>query len=43
VRGATIGFEYIIRGGRNKRVYAEDLVTNGLYRLCAIRCTSATC
>jgi protein-S-isoprenylcysteine O-methyltransferase Ste14 len=34
VRGITIGFKYIIRGGRNKRVYAEDLVTNGLYRLC---------
>ena len=34
VRGVTIGFEYIIRGGRNKRVYAEDLVTEGVYRLC---------
>jgi protein-S-isoprenylcysteine O-methyltransferase Ste14 len=34
VRGATIGFEYIIRGGRNKRVYAEDLVTDGVYRMC---------
>lgn len=34
VRGATIGFEYIIRGGRNRRVYAEDLVTEGFYRLC---------
>jgi protein-S-isoprenylcysteine O-methyltransferase Ste14 len=34
VRGITIGFEYIIRGGRNKRVYAENLVTEGFYRLC---------
>jgi protein-S-isoprenylcysteine O-methyltransferase Ste14 len=34
VRGITIGFEYIIRGGRNKRVYAENLVTEGCYRLC---------
>ncbi len=31
IRGATIGFKYIIRGGRNRRVYAEDLVTDGLY------------
>jgi protein-S-isoprenylcysteine O-methyltransferase Ste14 len=34
VRASTIGFEYIIRGGRNKRVYAENLVTEGFYRLC---------
>lgn len=32
VRAATIGFKYVIRGGRNRRVYAEDLVTDGLYR-----------
>ncbi len=31
VRVTTIGFDYIIRGGRNKRVYAEDLVTTGLF------------
>lgn len=31
VRVATIGFDYIIRGGRNKKVYAEDLVTGGLF------------
>ena len=31
VRITTIGFDYIIRGGRNKRVYAEDLVTGGLF------------
>lgn len=34
VRAATIGFKYVIRGGRNRRVYAEDLVTDGLYRQC---------
>jgi protein-S-isoprenylcysteine O-methyltransferase Ste14 len=34
VRGVTIGFEYIIRGGRDRRVYAENLVTEGFYRLC---------
>lgn len=32
VRGATIGLEYIVRGGRNHRVYADDLVTAGLFR-----------
>jgi protein-S-isoprenylcysteine O-methyltransferase Ste14 len=31
VRGTTIGFKYIIRGGKDRRVYAEDLVTEGLY------------
>ncbi|MBC7944900.1 MAG: isoprenylcysteine carboxylmethyltransferase family protein [Burkholderiales bacterium] len=31
VRIMTIGLRYIIRGGRNRRVYAEDLVTEGLY------------
>ena len=31
VRVATIGFDYIIRGGRNKKVYADDLVTGGLF------------
>lgn len=30
-RFATIGLQYIIRGGRDQRVYAEDLVTGGLY------------
>lgn len=34
VRALTIGFEYIIRGGRDRRVYAEDLVTAGLYSHC---------
>lgn len=31
VRGLTIGLKYIIRGGRQRRVYARDLVTEGLY------------
>jgi protein-S-isoprenylcysteine O-methyltransferase Ste14 len=31
VRAATIGLRYIVRGGRNRRVYAEDLVTEGIY------------
>ena len=31
VRGLTIGLRYVIRGGKNRRVYAEDLVTDGLY------------
>ena len=30
-RVATIGLKYIIRGGKNRRVYAEDLVTTGLF------------
>jgi protein-S-isoprenylcysteine O-methyltransferase Ste14 len=31
VRVVTIGYEYVIRGGRNRRVYAETLVTAGIY------------
>lgn len=34
VRGMTIGLDYIIRGGRNRRVYAEDLVTTGIFSHC---------
>ena len=34
IRGATIGLTYIIRGGRDKRVYAEDLVTTGIFNHC---------
>lgn len=30
-RVATIGLKYIIRGGKNRRVYAEDLITEGLF------------
>jgi len=32
LRGATIGLEYIVRGGRNHWVYADNLVTGGLFR-----------
>lgn len=31
IRCLTIGLVYIVRGGRGGRVYAEDLVTEGIY------------
>jgi protein-S-isoprenylcysteine O-methyltransferase Ste14 len=31
IRTATVGLEYIIRGGKNHQVYAEALVTGGIY------------
>lgn len=34
VRALTIGLRYIVRGGRGGRVYADDLVTEGVYSLC---------
>lgn len=34
IRVATIGLEYIIRGGKDKKVYAEKLVTEGLFSHC---------
>jgi protein-S-isoprenylcysteine O-methyltransferase Ste14 len=34
IRGATIGLAYIIRGGRDKKVYAEHLVTTGIFAHC---------
>jgi protein-S-isoprenylcysteine O-methyltransferase Ste14 len=34
IRGATIGLAYIIRGGRQGKVYAEDLVTTGIFSHC---------
>jgi protein-S-isoprenylcysteine O-methyltransferase Ste14 len=34
VRVATIGLDYIIRGGKDHKVYAETLVTGGLYSHC---------
>ncbi len=33
-RVVTIGFDYIIRGGRDRRVYAKDLVTGGMFSHC---------
>ena len=34
VRIVTIGLAYIIRGGRDRRIYAEDLVTTGIFSHC---------
>ncbi len=34
VRASVIGFAYIKRGGLNKQVYAEDLVTTGIFAIC---------
>lgn len=31
VRAVTIGYEYIVRGGRNRQVYADTLVQGGVY------------
>jgi protein-S-isoprenylcysteine O-methyltransferase Ste14 len=31
IRAGTIGLAYIIRGGKDHRVYAEQLVTSGIY------------
>ena len=34
IRGATIGLAYIIRGGKEGKVYAEELVTRGIFSHC---------
>lgn len=34
IRALTIGLIYIIRGGKNRNIYAEDLVTQGLFSHC---------
>ena len=34
IRGLTIGLAYIIRGGKDKKVYAEKLVTEGIFNHC---------
>lgn len=34
IRGVTIGLAYIIRGGKDGKVYAEDLVTSGIFHHC---------
>lgn len=31
IRGATIGLAYIVRGGKDKKVYADGLVTEGIF------------
>ncbi len=33
-RMTTIGLVYIIRGGKNRQVYAEELVTSGIFSHC---------
>ena len=33
-RMMTIGLVYIIRGGKNRQVYAEELVTTGIFAHC---------
>lgn len=34
LRAVVIGYVYIKRGGVNKKVYADDLVTTGMFSLC---------
>lgn len=34
VRGITIGLAYIVRGGKKRRIYADGLVTEGLFSHC---------
>jgi len=34
IRFTTIGLAYIVRGGRNRRIYADGLVTEGLFSHC---------
>src|ERR1700741_1760533 len=34
LRAVTIGLEYIVRGGRNRRVYAKNLVQGGVFGHC---------
>ncbi len=34
IRASVIGFAYIKRGGLNKKVYADDLVTTGIFAIC---------
>lgn len=34
IRCVTIGLVYIVRGGLNRKIYAEELVTGGIYQIC---------
>ena len=34
IRGVTIALAYIVRGGKNKKVHADDLVTEGIFKHC---------
>lgn len=33
-RSITIGLVYIVRGGKNRTIYANELVTDGIYQVC---------
>ncbi|MCY1720571.1 DUF1295 domain-containing protein [Prolixibacteraceae bacterium Z1-6] len=33
-RSVTIGLVYIVRGGKNRRIHASNLVTEGIYSVC---------
>jgi protein-S-isoprenylcysteine O-methyltransferase Ste14 len=34
IRALTIGLVYIVRGGKDRRIYAEGLVTTGIFSHC---------
>jgi protein-S-isoprenylcysteine O-methyltransferase Ste14 len=34
IRGLAIGFVYIVRGGKNRQIYADTLVEGGMFALC---------
>jgi len=34
IRCITIGLVYIVRGGKNRQIYANGLVTEGIYSIC---------
>lgn len=34
LRGVTVGLDYIVRGGRNRQVYADRLVQGGIFAHC---------
>ncbi|MGF1923343.1 MAG: methyltransferase family protein [Bacteroidia bacterium] len=34
IRGVTIALAYIVRGGKDKKVHADDLVTQGIFNHC---------
>src|SRR5690606_22734048 len=34
IRGITVSLAYIVRGGKDKKVYADELVTSGIFAHC---------
>lgn len=34
IRSITVGLAYVVKGGKNRRIYAEHLVTTGIYSMC---------